>query len=185
MFLVEISRGDGKKIKGDKLTITLREFLSGSIEYYDYVDLDLSQTEMNPQVRTLRDEEVRGGGGNADFDLNTITEVLAEKKNMLRPINHVTVTGMGYVDDLLHIQIHYENRMENDGHGYISLKDEKGKEYFVLGEISFWDETGKGSYDELVFDISPEELQNMKTFGYFKSADSIHRGEWEITFELK
>ena len=31
LFLVEISRGDGKKIRGDKLTFTLREFLSGKL----------------------------------------------------------------------------------------------------------------------------------------------------------
>lgn len=185
LFLVEISRGDGKKIKGDKLTFTLREFLSGSCEYFDYVNLDLSQAEMNPAVRSLQDGEVRGGGGIADFDPNTITEVLAERKNLLQPMKNVTITGMGYVNDLLHIQIYYENRMENDGHGYISLEDERGREHFELGSISFWDETGKSSYDELVFDIAPEELQNMKPFGYFKSADSIHRGDWEITFELK
>lgn len=185
MFLVEISRGDGKKIRGDKLTFTLREFLSGSMEYYDYVDFDLTQAEMDPEVRTLQDGETRGGGGIDGFDPHTITEVLVQQKNLLQPIDHVTVTGMGYVDDLLHIQIHYENRRENDGHGYISLKDENGRECFGLGDISFWDEAGTGSYDELVFDIPPEELANYQPFGYFKSADSLHRGEWEITFPLK
>jgi len=185
LFLVEISRGDGKRIKGDKLTFTLREFLSGSTEYYDYIDLDLTQAETNPEVRTLQDGEVRGGGGVDGFEPETITKVLAEKREMLKPINHVTVTGMGYVDGLLHIQIHYENRMENDGHGYISLMDESGKETFDLGSVSFWDESGRGSYDELVFDVSAEELETVKPFGYFKSADSIHRGEWEITFPLE
>jgi len=184
VFLVEITRGDGKNIKGDKLTFTLSEFLSGSTEHYGFVDLDLSQAEMSPETRPLMDEEIRGGGGSADFDPNTITEVLSERKELLSPIENVTVTGMGYVDGLLHVQIHYANRMENDGHGYISLKDEKGREHFCLGSISFWDETGKGSCDELVFDISPEELKNLKPFGHFKSADSLHRGNWEITFPL-
>lgn len=185
LFLVEITRGDGRKIKGDKLTFTLREFLSGSTEYYDYVDLNLSQAEMNPAVRMLEDGETRGGGGVDGFDPHAITKVLAERKALLKPVEHVTVMGMGYVDGLLHIQIHYENRYENDGHGYISLKNESGDENFGLGSISFWDETGRGSYDELVFDISPEELNNMKPFGCFKSADSIHRGDWEITFPLE
>ncbi|MBQ9951728.1 MAG: hypothetical protein IJO98_06285 [Clostridia bacterium] len=184
VFLVDISRSDGKKIKGDKLTFTLREFLSGSKEYFGFPDLDLSQTEMNPATRTLEDWEVRGGGGDASFDLNEITEVLSERKELFKPIGNVTVTGIGYVDGLLHIQIHFADRMENDGHGYISLENEKGREIFDLCHISFWDETGKGSYDELVFDISPEELKNCKPFGYFKSAEDIHRGDWEITFPL-
>lgn len=185
VFLVEVSRGDGKDIKGDKITFSLREFLSGSTEYYDNVDLDLTQVEMNPETRTLQDGETRGGSASDGFDPHTITEVLVQQKKLLQPIDHVVVTGMGYVDDLLHIQIHYENRSENDGHGYISLKDETGQEYFGLGNISFWDETGTGSYDELVFDISPEKLADCKPFGYFKSADSIHHGDWEITFPLK
>jgi len=185
MFLVEISRGDGKKIKGDKLTFTLHEFLSGMQEYYDYVDLDLSQAEMNAEARMLVDGEVRGISISGDSAKSEEWQVLVQKKNLLQPIGNVTVTGMGYVDGLLHIQIHYENKTENDGHGYISLKDADGQERFCLRSVSFADESGTGQYDELIFDVTPEELKNYKPFGYFKSADSIHWGNWEITFPLK
>ena len=34
-----------------------------------------------------------------------------------------------------------------------------GTEYLELGDISFWDETGKGSFDELVFDTPIPAMQ--------------------------
>ena len=184
LFLVEITRGDGKNINSDKLTFSLKEFLSGMQEYGDSLDLDLTQVEMNPETRTLQDGEVRGGSSIDGFDPRTITEVLAQNQELLQPVDYVTVTGIGYVNNLLHIQIHYENSHENDAHGYISLKNETGEEV-GLGNISFRDEAGTGYYDELVFDVSPEELANYTSFGYFKSAESLHKGDWEITFQLK
>lgn len=186
LFLVEITRGDGKPIRGDKLTFSLREFLSGSREYYDFVDLDLTRAEMNPAVRGADSLVRRGYSASDEFDPESVETILNPDGALAEPLEGVTIAGMGYVDGRLHIQIHYENGRETDAHGGVSLlKEADSAPEFDLGSISFFDESMAGYVDELIFDIPPEELENYRAFGYFEAADALHRGNWEITFPLE
>ena len=52
-------------------------------------------------------------------------------------------------------------------------------------EEDFWDADGRGSYTEQVFDVSLEELQNMRFFGVFSSFGCRINGDWKITVPLE
>jgi len=46
--------------------------------------------------------------------------------------------------------------------------------------------TGKRvDYEEFVFDVSPEELENYTLHGDFYTASELIEGDWRITFPLE
>lgn len=184
LFLVEITRGDGKPIKNDKITFSLGCFLSGKREYKGPVDLDLSAIPENPEM--TKDFISRGYGASSkeDFEKFDMNTVMVQQGALCEPVEGITVTAVGYVDGSLRIQTHYENILKTENHGYVFFKDKDGREIFDVQSISFWDEDVTGSYDEQEFDLSPEELENLTVCGYFRAADEMHSGDWEITFPV-
>ena len=184
VFLVEITRGDGKTIKNDKITFSMRCFLSGKREYNGPVELDLSQIVNEPETR---EDFIRRGysaSSKEDFENFDMDAVMVPQGVLCEPVEGVTVTAVGYVNGRLRIQTHYDNILETDNHGHIRFEDEAGREIFDVRSISFWDEDITGSYDEQEFDLSPEELESLTVCGYFQAADEMHSGDWEITFPV-
>lgn len=181
LFLVELSCGDGKQIRGDKITFSVREFLTGREEYLGEVDVPLENIAQNPEM--TKDFIVRGYGqlenGDHGFD-----EVMVSDGEILRPTEHVAITAMGRVDGMLRIQVYYENMSETDNHGNLFFVDERGSEIHPKHSVSFWAEDYSSSFDEYVFDISPEELRHCTLSGYFSTALELHKGDWEVTFPL-
>ena len=103
---------------------------------------------------------------------------------ILSPVDGATITNIGFIDNKLHIQIYFEDILSYDNHGYIDLRDESGNkaEYY---SISFWDDEKVGSYDEIVYDISPEDIENYQAYGYFVVCKNRTKGNWQVTFPLE
>lgn len=184
LFLVEITRGDGKPIKNDKITFSLGCFLSGKREYNGPLELDLSQIPNDPEMRENFVMRGYSASSKEDFENFDMDTVMASQGVLCEPVEGVTVTAVGCVNGRLRIQTHYDNILETDNHGHIRFEDEVGREIFDVRSISFWDEDVTGSYDEQEFDLSPEELENLMVCGYFRAADEMHSGDWEITFPV-
>jgi len=106
-------------------------------------------------------------------------------REILSPMDGVSITGMGWVDGFLHIQSHYADISETDAHGYVFLTDASGAQMDSFYEVSFWDADFSSSYEEQIFDISPEELAGCAFHGWFTAFDSITEGNWEITFPIE
>ena len=181
-FLIHISQWNNEKIEGDKITFSFTEFLSQKNTFDEKLSgLDLSKAAIAEE--TQKPESISGGGGISFIDYETDCLVPAAN-DILSPVDGVTITNIGFIDNKLHIQIYFEDILSYDNHGYIDLRDESGNtaEYY---SISFWDDEKVGSYNEIVFDISPEDIENYQTYGYFVICKNRTKGNWQVTFPLE
>ncbi len=182
LFVVAVSRNDGKPIHKNKLTFSLSQFLSGKQEMTKRLELDWSLAGQSPKL--TKDFVTQGWGWSAEAGDYTTDVAMVPENVLLQPADGVSVTAIGFVDELLRIQVHYERILETDNHGFLWLEDAQGKEKQVYCHHSFWDEDHTGSYEEYLFKITPEELSRYQLWGQFCTADQLHKGDWEITFPL-
>lgn len=179
-FLIHISQWNNEKIEGDKITFSFTEFLSQKDTFDEKLSgLDLSKAAIAEE--TQKPESIRGGGiGFLDEETDCLVPAAG---GILSPVDGVTITNIGFIDNKLHIQIYFEDILSYDNHGYIDLRDESGNkaEYY---SISFWDDEKVGSYDEIVYDISPEDIVNYQAYGYFVICKNRTKGNWQVTFPL-
>ena len=198
-FLITISQWGGKNIEGEKITFSVREFLSHKESNEDLlIPISLSEAEKQPATMTAT---LRGFGGDIDFKMahedmvesdgmgHRITSVLVpQPDNGVIPLDGIEFTGMGYVDGLLHIQHAVPDSLLNDNHGYFFLVDGSGQERLYDCNMGFWgqaDDTRSTSYEDYVFDISPEELSDYTLHGYFVTSGFRMEGNWSVTFPLE
>ena len=168
-FLINITQANDREIGGNKITFGFREFISKKSKF----EGDLSELDLSKAVEakdTFTPEWFRGASGTDG--------------GIVSPVDGVTVTNMGFIDDKLHIQVYYKDIMNFDNHGYITLYDKSGKkaEYF---DVSFFDDEEIGSYDEIIYDIKPDEVNNYTAFGKFVTCRNKTEGFWQVTFPLE
>ena len=181
-LLIHISQWNNEKIEGDKITFSFTEFISQKNKF----DEELSEFDLSKVVtaeETQKPESIRGGGGmvHVDYETDCLVPIAG---GILSPVDGVTITNAGFIDNKLHIQIYFEDILTYDNHGYIDLLDEAGNKAENYS-ISFWDDEKIGSYDEIVYDISPEDIENYQAYGYFVTCKNITRGNWQVTFPFK
>ena len=184
-FLINISQWNDQEIGGDKITFYFTEFLSNKSKFEgELTELDLnSVAEAN---ETQKPESFRGGGGKeldyeSRFDLKYLVPV---DGGILSPIDGVTVTNVGFVDGKLHIQLYFEDILSYDNHGYIRMYDKDGNQAESY-HFSFWDDKKVGSYEEIIYDISLEDIENYTAYGYFVTCKNLTEGYWQVTFPLE
>lgn len=181
-FLIHISQLNNEKIEGDKITFSFSEFLSQKNKFDEKLsELDLSK--VTTAEETQKPESVRGGGGMGLVDYETACLVPSDG-GMFSPVDGVTITNAGFIDNKLHIQIYFEDILTYDNHGYIDLRDEAGNKAENYS-IDFWDDEKVGSYDEIVYNISPDDIENYQAYGYFVTCNNITKGNWQVTFPLE
>ena len=99
----------------------------------------------------------------------------------------VTLTGIGYVDGWLHVQVYYADILKTDNHGSISLVNrETGEQIDCDGSVAFFDEAGTGSYEDYVFTgIEADTLDTYALYGMFVTSAGPVEGNWSVTFPLE
>lgn len=188
-FLICITQWKNKNIEGSKLTFTVKEFLSNKQKFESSIpQIDLKTANLSPQ--TQANISIRGGswnGNGRDFyeKYENGEYLLPSSEGLYSPVDGVTVTAMGFIDGKLHIQIHYKNILETDNHGYVYLVDKNGNKIFSEASVSFWDSDKKGSYDEQIFDVSPNEIESYSLCGKFTTCNTLTKGNWQVTFPLE
>ncbi|MGF7059570.1 hypothetical protein [Brassicibacter mesophilus] len=188
-FLITITEWGNNKIVGDKITFSVREFLSNKHEYNDvFIAVDLSSLENTPLAKNTG---IIGGGG-INFEkyfpdnANSI-KVLVPSEPMDFPIEGIDFTGIGYVNGMLHIQTSVTNPLTNDNHGFIFLKDKSGNEIQCDYSVSFTETSDSGErvdYSEYVFDIPQAEISEYHLQGDFVTSGLFTQGNWQVTFPL-
>ena len=180
-LLIHISQLNNEKIVGDKITFSFTEFLSQK-NIFDEILSGLDLSKVTSAKETQRPESIRGGGGTGpDYKMDCLVPIA---DGILTPVDGVTITNIGFIDNKLHIQIYFEDILSYDNHGYIDLLDEAGNKAENYS-ISFWDDEKVGSYDEIVYDISPEDIESYQAYGYFVTCKNRTKGNWQVTFPLE
>ncbi len=185
-FLVTISQWGEQKIGGKKITFSLREFLSKKT-YFDGELTDIDLAGLKEETETQKIDGLRGGGG-IDFksfyeNQHKINYLIPLENGLLKPTDGVTITNAGFIDGKLHVQLHFDDIIHYDNHGYVELIDRDGN-IAECHHLSFWDEDHGGAYDELIFEISPDEIENYRMYGHFVTCKNNTKGNWQVTFQI-
>lgn len=188
-FFVCVTTMNGQNIQGDKLTFSVREFLSGKKTYQGILDgVNWDIIGQNAEVLTV---DPQGCGGEKDFveayKNAKSAAVLKPTGTICSPVGGTALTGVGYVDGRLHVQMYYENIFETDNHGYVFLVNrETGERIDCTGSILFRDDTKKNRYEDYIFDGIPEDaLGSYALHGNFVTAPGSIKGNWSVTFPLE
>lgn len=181
-FLISIRQREGNKIKGGNMTFSVSKFLSGKVEIDEklqHISLDAIPILTDADVQT--DVEIRGGSGGWGNKY-----LIPDEEQSFSPIDGVTVTAYGFVDNKLHIQVHYEDILKYDNHGYIYWRDAEGNANTKYDSVAFWDEDKVSGYEEYVYDISPEDdLSGLSAWGHFFTCNNLTTGDWKVTFPIE
>ena len=192
-FLIQIDQHT-EKFAGKRLTFHVSKLLLQKQE----VTMDLPQIHLENLKEKTQDElyeaselEFRGQGGLGLEKFGKETKyawhyLKPDEKQAFQAVRGAGITAYGLVDGMLHVQVYYEDIIQKDNHGDIRLKDENGKEYICLGNISFWDKEHKGSYEEYLFEpMDDGDFKDFMVVGWFVTGAELLEGDWEISFPIE
>jgi hypothetical protein len=187
-FLISITQWGNQKIAGDKITFSVREFISNKKSYEDInipIDLSLVTTAKGTQ------KVYSTGGSGKDYEKymnkGETTALTPSQAIDGFPVEGIELTGIGYIDGKLHIQTAAYDNLDKDNHGYFYLKDVDGNIIGLDYDFHFinqFQQPGRIDYHECVFDIPQEELGNYVLYGNFVTSSMHTEGNWRVTFPL-
>ncbi len=185
-FLVTLQQWEGQNMPDGKITFSVQEFISGKQSYSGPIPgVNLSCAQEAPLTQSVTP---RGMSFSEGYEAAGLTHTALDcKGSMASPLPGVVLTGMGYVEDALHIQIYYDNILETDSHGWVELRDkETGKAVSCTASLAFWDQEQRGSYQDYIFpDIKKDTLKSYELYGEFSSSGQHIEGNWRVTFPLE
>lgn len=185
-FYVLMTAADGADIRPEdgKITFSVREFLSHK-RTLEGVDLSAVVSAMPTAPETQTDMQLRGGGGPGNGFSDTLIPCLVPADEpLLIPADGAAVTGAGYVDGRLHIQVYYEDILRTDNHGFVYYTGADGEPVYSDLSLSLWDDAQTGSYEEYIFDLPAEALDSVAFYGDFYTCSQLTEGNWQVTFPL-
>ncbi len=187
-FLVTLQTMDGSDIPGGKVTFRLAELLTGQ-ETYEDLTVPVDWAHVGRGDSALR--ETLGGGGPAyqDHVSGDTARVLIPGTPMEAfPVEGMDLTGIGYVDGLLHIQTQVQDPLSGDSHGYFWLEMEDGgtvESLYNVYTTNGREGAERTDWVDQVFDIDPGTLAGCTLKGSFVSGGTVIEGDWSITFPLE
>ena len=189
-FLISITEWGNKKIVGDKITFSVREFISDKHTYNEIpIAVDLTSIDNTPSTKQVS----RSGGGGRKYkeyypNSESKAKVLVPTVPMKFPVEGIDFTGIGYVDGMLHIQTSVMDNLTKDNHGYFFLSDKNGNKIqcdYNVGFVENFDSDNRVDYEEYVFDIPQSEIGQYSLYGTFVTSGLFTEGNWQVTFPLE
>lgn len=181
-FAVLMKQMDGSSLAGSKVTVSLSRLLCKKGQFNGVLEkISLSSVTDTPLLTD--NVKIRGGGGAPRPDDAVFLQPASVPVST--PLSGISVSGLGYENGKLHVQICYEDIGNTDNHGWIRLQDENGEALECSYDVSFWDSSLTDSYDEFVFELPYEELGNYKIYAEFTNSGLLIEGDWEITFPME
>lgn len=205
-FMITITNLENKKIDGEKLTFTVKNFISHKKEW-NKIKLPITFEELNLNKETMKvgitgfasaEEKYKNIG---IFDIDN--RVLVPNREVDFGVKDMKLTGASYIDNKLHVQVAVRNALRTNNHGEIYLINNQTNEMvkpnyklqFILWENGKKIENFTNEYEtlnenridclEYVFDISKEKLKEYSIYGDFIAADNYTEGKWQVTFPLE
>lgn len=181
-FLLSIEQMDHMLIPGDKVTFTVGQLMVGRrCNEYELIQAEEKRFQSVPTYS--KNPRIRGVAG---YDHDIVRLMIPDEDNPVILEEGVSLTGTGIVDDEVHVQIHYDNILTTDNHGYVYLKKKNGETIYCKTNIAFWDETRTGSYEEYIFPISADEIQEYEVWGKFWTNNNEPiKGKWQVTIPVQ
>lgn len=164
-------------ITGKKITISFQTILSGKDKKMAFpIQMDWSTISNGNKTEQ------------SEHDGETL---LVPGEKIIEVLDGFEITGVGYVEGKLHIQLYTPRRYQFDDHASLYLKGEDGTEIrcnpIYRGGYSTGDPEldKRADYIEYEFDVPQDSLSKYELFGDFYSAKTRVDGNWSITFPLE
>lgn len=187
-FLITVQHMDGTSIEGECVTFSVSKLLTGKKEIQEELT-QISVDSISEVAETQTEEGLRIRGGS--YAAGEVTEKIerkylyADHSKSFVPTSGVTVTNYGFINDKLHVQVHYEDILQFDNHGYIYLLDTDGNKVLPKESRGFWDEESTGSYEEYIFDVNAETIGRYTIHGHFFTCQNLVEGDWKVQFVIE
>lgn len=187
-FLLKMGLYD-RQLGGKKMTFRVRRFLSGKQE----METVLSQIDLKAmskeEANALPKEELEKKIGSKRSNMVYSSEdelvprcLVPNEAQECRIADGASITAYGIVDGKLHVQVYYEDVHGRDDHGDVHLVQPDGKWILREAAVNFWDKERIGRYEEYVFDVPVQELDQYEVGGYFSLDAKLYEGDWKISF---
>lgn len=176
-FLIETSSmRPNDVIVGKKLTISFQTLLSGKIERLAH-PIPIDWSTIPDTVQTVQPEPYN-------------ETVLVTGETQVKIFDGFMITGIGYVEGKLHIQLYTPRRNTLDDHAFLYLKSGEGENldgslFYRGGYNGDPVPDREADYIDYVFDVKQEELPKYTLFGDFYGYQTRVDGNWSITFPLE
>lgn len=177
-FLVTIDSMDQEtSITGEKITFSVTTLLSKKNEG-EGVPISIDWNAIPETVRTESADPYDG-------------TVLVPGDTISTPYDGFYLTGTGYAEGKLHIQLYTPGRQAYDDHAFLYLQNEDGD---VIPGCALYRggyrsgnqaDVTRADYIDYAFDVSQNELQKYLLYGDFYSTRTRIDGDWSITFPLE
>ncbi len=200
-----------------KATFSVSSFLA----HKEHVTVDLaSLVDLNTlpdTANTMSMPRLRGCGYGFPQDMETAAvqeaiaqqQVLSTDSSLNIPVAEgVTLTNVGWVDGILHVQMLYTDIGRTDTNGFVTLLDSTRKTYAMglpitvegvdgeLNAVDWYAETDaesaednalrrRDSYQEHFISVSREALAGVTLMGDFTVGIPAVNGNWSVTFPLE
>ncbi len=171
------SMNSNDRILGSKITFSLKTLLCGKVEVLAK-PISIDWSAIPETVKTELADPYEG-------------KVLVPGDDQMEPESGFYLSGIGYVDNKLHIQIFTPWRSVYDDHAFLYLSDAQGKRVYAdmlyRGGYTAGAEEAvqRADYIDYVFDVPQIELEQYSLFGDFYSAKTRIDGNWSITFPIE
>lgn len=182
-LMVTITQIGEKSIQKDKITFSVNEFFSGKKEYKDVeIPVDLKAARETDETQRVY---LLGGCGEYEVDWDSFEVLLPGTPEKSFPIDGFDFTAMGFIDGVFHVQVAIQDSLNNDNNSSFYLLDENGDK-IESAVYSFAEETptGRTGYEEHLFFVTPEKLEQCTLYGDFWTTNSLTKGKWSVTFSI-
>lgn len=192
-FKIDVATFD--RFDRTKLRFSVRQILTNYVS--ETRRISLGGTVKEPAMKEVL---LSGGGGMPDTELyekyfgteddgsgRKTVRVLDLEKVDASMAETLTVTGLGYEDGILRVQICQGNFADADRHALFFIKDENGEERFPDLSVSWQEETEAGTLllNEVWFCVEESMLEEQELYGEFYIVDGSVKGDWNVTFRIK
>lgn len=193
LFLVTLEQSDSAPIPTGKYTFSVRQLLSGKQALENTViPLSLADASIAPETLWIDSQSLDlyiSGGSAAEADgLPDQALFLAPQAPLYEPADNLAITGMGWINDQLHVQLRIQNSLQLDPHGWLNLKTASGETIngsYTLYFTQHPDTDDRTDYHEFIFDVTPEQAADYILYGSFHTASKLTEGNWQVTFRLE
>lgn len=98
----------------------------------------------------------------------------------------LTVTGIGYADGMLRVQLCRGNFTDADRHAHFFIKEAGQEERHPDLGVSWQEKAGDETllFEEDWFLVDEKELEKLELYGDFRITDGSVKGNWKVTFRI-
>lgn len=187
----------GENIDGEELTLKINKILYNTKEYWNYkvTEADLPKADRNPPIFYASMDQFLSTS-NINYIAKDTVPVLKEQSDKINfpQTEGFNICAMGVVDGKLHIQTrNFEDEDKDTSYNiyFADLKNVQPYQELINAEGIFrfdLDENGNitketdfPAYNEYIFDIDTDRLNEYELLAYISESDAIN-GDWEVKF---